>query len=176
MVDALFPDDEVDFDALVIEPLGRHHNRTAFSCGHPELDRYLIHQAGQDIRRRISRTFICAATDNDTVLGFYTLSALSLNLKSLPERIARKLPRHPIPCALVGRLAIDRSAQGRGLGSMLLADAVQRAKSAADSVAIYAMVVDAKDDGAKRFYAGYGFMSLQDNSMRLFLPLGSTDF
>ena len=134
--------------AFVIESLGSRHDRKAFSCGHLELDRYLIHRAGQDVRRRIAGVFVCTATDADVVLGFYTLSALSIDLKSLPERMARQLPRHLIPCALIGRLAVDRLAQGCGLGGLLLADAVHRATGAADSVAIHAMIVDAEEDGA----------------------------
>ena len=106
----------IDSDALVIEPLAKRHDRAAFSCGLPELDRYLARQAGQDVRRRIARVFVCTADEADTVLGFYTLSALSINLASLPEQLSRKLPRLPVPCALIGRLAVDRSAHGRGLG------------------------------------------------------------
>ena len=102
--------------SLVIEPLDRRHDRTNFSCGLPELDRYLARQAGQDVRRRIARIFVCTAGETDAVLGFYTLSALSIDLASLPTALSRKLPRHPVPCALIGRLAINRSAQGRGLG------------------------------------------------------------
>ena len=119
-----------DSDALIIEPLERRHHRTAFSCGLPDLDRYLARQAGQDVRRRIARVFVCTASEADAVLGFYTLSALSVDLASLPEELSRKLPRHPVPCALIGRLAVDRSAQGRGLGHLLLADAVKRVVSA----------------------------------------------
>ena len=101
-----------DLDALVIEPLGKRHDRAAFSCGIPELDRYLVQQAGQDVRRRIARVFVCTAEGSDTVLGFYTLSALAIDLSSLPEELSRKLPRHPVPCALIGRLAIDQSSTG----------------------------------------------------------------
>ena len=107
------------------------------------------------------------------MLGFYTLSALSIDVTSLPERLSRKLPRHPVPCALIGRLAIDRSAQGHGLGRMLLADAIKRVVGAGDSVAIHALIVDAKNDEAKPFYEGFGFTPLRDDPMRLFLPLGS---
>jgi len=115
-----------DLDALVIEPLAGHHDRAAFSCGIPELDRYLERQAGQDMRRRVAQVFVLTAEGANRVLGFYTLSAVSIDLGSLPEHLARKLPRHPIPGALIGRLAVDRSAGGRGLGRMLLADAVKR--------------------------------------------------
>ena len=159
-------------DALVIEPLGRRHDRAAFSCGLPELDRYLARQASQDVRRRIARVFVCTAGETDAVLGFYTLSALSIDLASLPERLSRKLPRHPVPCALIGRLAVDRSAHQRGLGRMLLADAVKRTVAAGETVAMHALIVDAANDDAKRFYERFGFVPLTDIPMRLFLPLG----
>ena len=86
-----------ELSALVIEPLGKRHDRAAFSCGLPELDRYLARQAGQDVRRRIARVFVCTAEGSDAVLGFYTLSALAIDLSSLPEELSRKLPRHPVP-------------------------------------------------------------------------------
>ncbi len=161
-------------DALIIEPLGRRHDRAAFSCGLPELDRYLARQAGQHVRRRIARVFVCTAGDADTVLGFYTLSALSIDLASLPDDLSRKLPRHPVPCALIGQLAVDRSAHGRGLGRMLLADAVKRTVAAGETVAMHALIVDAANENAKRFYERLGFLLLTDDPMRLFLPLGHT--
>ena len=161
-----------DPDALVIEPLDRRHDRTNFSCGLPELDRYLARQAGQDIRRRIARVFVCTVGETDAVLGFYTLSALSIDLASLPDELSRKLPRHPVPCALIGRLAIDRSAQRRGIGRLLVADAVRRVAAAGETVAMHALIVDAANDDAKRFYEGFGFLPLTDDPMRLFLPPG----
>ena len=159
-------------DALVIEPLARRHERAGFSCGLPELDRYLARQAGQDVRRRIARVFVCTAGDGDAVLGFYTLSALAVDLASLPADLSRKLPRHSVPCALIGRLAVDRSAQGRGLGRLLLADALKRVVAAGETVAMHALIVDAANDGAKRFYERFGFAPLTDHPLRLFLPLG----
>lgn len=161
---------------LVIEPLGRTHDRTAFSCGTCALDTYLKRQAGQDVRRRIARVFVCTAENDDAVLGFYTLSALSIDLRSLPESSRRKLPRHPIPCALIGRLAVDTSVHGQGVGRMLLADAIKRTVNASATLAIHAMIVDAKDNVAKRFYMNFGFIPLQDDRLRLFLPLGAIRF
>ena len=158
-------------DGLVIEPLARRHERAGFSCGLPELDRYLARQAGQDVRRRFARVFVCTTSDADAVLGFYTLSALAVDLASLPADLSRKLPRHPVPCALIGRLAVDRSAQGRGLGRLLLADALKRVVAAGETVAMYALIVDAANDGAKRFYERFGFAPLTDHPLRLFLPL-----
>jgi ribosomal protein S18 acetylase RimI-like enzyme len=160
----------VDF---IIEPLGRQHDRSAFSCGVADLDGYLKRRAGQDIRRRIARVFVCSEDGSEVVLGFYTLSALSIDLSSMSEDQARKLPRHPVPAALIGRLAVDRSAQRRGLGRLLLADAIQRTLGASEQVAIHALVVDAKNETARKYYRGYGFLSLPDRPMRLFLPLSS---
>ena len=96
-----------DSDALIVEPLSRRHDRAAFSCGLPELDLYLARRAGQDVRHRIARGFVCTAGEADSVLGFYTLSALSIDLTSLPDELSRKLPHHPVPCDLIGRLAVD---------------------------------------------------------------------
>ena len=118
--------------------------------------------------------FVCTAGNVDAVLGFYTLSALAVDLASLPEALSRKLPRHPVPCALIGRLAVDRSAHGRGIGRMLLADAVKRVVAAGETVAMHALIVDAANEDAKRFYENFGFAPLTDDPMRLFLPLGHT--
>ena len=147
-------------DALIIEPLERRHDRAAFSCGLPELDRYLARQAGQDVQRRIARVFVCTAGEADAVLGFYTLTALSVDLASLPDQLSRKLPRHPVPCALIDRLAVARSAHRRGLGRVLLADAVKRTIAAAETVAMHALIVDVANDDAKRFYERFGFEPL----------------
>ena len=115
--------------------------------------------------------FVCTAEDTDAVHGFYTLSALAIDLASLPEELSRKLPRHPVPCALIGRLAVDRSVHGRGFGRMLLADAIKRVAATGETVAMHALIVDAANDDAKRFYEGFGFVTLTDDPMRLFLPL-----
>lgn len=81
----------------LLEPPGKRHERTAFSCGLPEPDRYLARQAGADVRHRITRVFVCATGEADAILGFYTLSALSIDLSSLPEQFSRKLPRRQVP-------------------------------------------------------------------------------
>ena len=161
-----------EFDAPVIEPLEGRHNRTTFSCGLPELDRYLTRQASQDVQRCVARVFVCTAGDTDAVLGFCTLSPLSIDLSTLPEKLSRKLPRHPVPCALIGRLAVGRLVQGQGLGRILLVDAVKRVATAGETVAIHALIVDAANDDAKRFNEEFGFSALADDPMRPFLPLG----
>jgi len=127
------------------------------------------------MKRRISRVFVaCGCQDESSVLGYYTLSTISIDLSSLPDRVAKKLPRHPIPAALIGRLAVDISAQGKGIGKMLLSNAVRRTLAVSDEIAIYAMVVDAINQEAESFYKRYGFSPLAErNRSRLFLPLKS---
>lgn len=160
--------------ALIIEPLGNNHNRAAFSCGTDDLDNYFRRQASQDTKRRIARIFVVRSkSDNETVLGYYTLSALSIDLSALPSDFAKKLPKHPIPAALIGRLAVSSESQRTGIGKLLLADAIQRTLAVSDEIAVYAMVVDALNTEAKAFYRSFGFIKLSSDTNRLFLPLKS---
>ncbi len=100
---------------LAIELLDQSHNRNVFDCGIASLNRYLKRQANQDMQRRVSRVFVGRPPESKSrVLGFYTLSAISIDLSALPEKVARKLPKHPVPAALIGRLAVDLAAQGIG--------------------------------------------------------------
>ena len=163
-----------DFCNLIIEPLNTTHDRPSFCCGIEILDHYLQRQAMQDIKRHISRVFIAAETDcPKKVIGYYTLSSLSIELNQLPENLSRKLPKHPVPAVLIGRLAVSQSAQGKGVDKMLLADAVKRVLAVRDEIAIYAMVVDALNSSAQRFYERFGFIPLSDDSHRLFLAIKS---
>ena len=159
---------------LIIESLGSHHNRQNFSCGVDSLDSYLKKQAKQDVKRRIARVFVATSDENpNAILGFYTLSTLAIELTQLPNELARKLPKHPIPAALIGRLACSTLVRGQGIGKMLLMDAIKRTLVVSEDIAIYAMVVDAIDEQAQRFYEQYGFSRLAVDSGRLFLPLKS---
>ena len=160
----------MDEPALVIEPLGGHHDRTAFSCGEAALDAYLQRQASQDIRRRVAQVFV-ALDAPDKIAGYYSLSAASFAKDELPPALAKRLPHYPVPAAILGRLAVDRDRQGRGLGETLLLDAIRRVVWASAALAVYAIVVDAKNDRALAFYARYGFRTLASEARRLFLPL-----
>ncbi len=159
---------------LVIEPLKATHDRQGFTCNSEPLDTYLKKQSKQDVKRRISRVFIATTPDSpNTIVGYYTLSTLSIELNDLPKDVVRKLPKHPVPAALIGRLAVSEKAQGAGIGKMLLMDAIKRTLGVSNEIAIYAMVVDAIDDQAKSFYQQYGFSSLNSKGRRLYLPLKS---
>ena len=157
---------------FVIEPLGKQHDRSRFQCGSASLDRYLQQQARQDAEKRVAAPFVALLPEDPWVLGYYTLSASLLPLEDLPDDITRKLPRYPqLPVTLLGRLAVDQTTKGRGLGEFLLLDALHRGLATAAQIAAMAVVVDAKDDAAATFYRHFGFIALQANPHRLFLPM-----
>jgi ribosomal protein S18 acetylase RimI-like enzyme len=155
---------------IVIEPLDKHHDRARFSCGQPDLDEWFRLRASQDEKRNVARVFV-AVTGELGVVGFYSLSSFTLSPESLPEEIAHKLPRYDaIPAALIGRLARDERVRGQGVGELLLADAIRRILGAGRSIAVFAIVVDAKDERAADFYKGFGFRVFPLQPKRLFLP------
>ena len=159
---------------LVIAPLGKQHDRKAFDCGEQSLNQYLHRYAGQDIRRRVNRVFVASFLDRpQQVVGYYSLSAGSLDATDLPEAIERRLPKYPVPAALLGRLAVTQSCRGKGLGSILLVDALQRVAQASQVMAVYTVVVDALNAEAARFYAQFGFTPLPSQPLKLFLPMDS---
>ena len=134
---------------FAVEALTRRHDRSRFDCGSEHLNRYIRLQASQDARRRVSRVFAVPEGSSE-VVGFYTLSAASIERTSLPTTVARRLPRYPVPVALIGRLAVDRHWRGRGLGSALLADAFRRIIRAGEALAIHAFIVDAVETPRNR--------------------------
>lgn len=155
--------------AISIAALGSQHDRTGFSCGQPELDAWFRQRAGQDQRRNVARVFV-ATDDEPGVVGFYSLGAFTLALTDLPAEVARTLPRYDaIPAALIGRLARDARVRGQGIGELLLADAIGRVLDAARTLAVFAILVDAKDARAARFYAEFGFRPFPNRPERMFL-------
>jgi predicted GNAT family N-acyltransferase len=164
----------VTLTSITVEPLGRQHDRAAFHCGAEALDRYLKQQARQDADKRVAAPFVAVRLPDTAVLAYYTLSASVLTLTDLPDELARKLPRYPqLPVTLLGRLAVDQSTKGHGLGEHLLIDAMHRSLTHADQIAAMAVVVDAKDESAAAYYRHYGFIPLQTQPSRLFVPMRS---
>lgn len=156
-------------EVLRVEVLGSHHDRSRFDSGVEPLDRYLKAQAGQDARKNMAAPFVLVLP-NGTIGGYYTLSATAVTLAELPAQVARKLPRYPlVPATLLGRLAIDRSHQGKGYGRFLLADALYRAVRS--EIASFAIIVGAKDENARRFYERESFLPFPDQPMKLFRPM-----
>jgi GNAT superfamily N-acetyltransferase len=157
----------------LIERLARSHERGEFACGKEPLDKFLRQLVSQYEKRDLGRTYVAVRPGESTVRGYYTLSSGSISFQHVPAKIARKLPKHPVPVALLGRLAIDRSAQGQGLGGILLADALRRCAGFADNLGIHAVEVHALDDEAKGFYEHYGFLPLLDDALHLYLPVAT---
>ncbi len=132
--------------SITVEPLTRQHDRRAFRCGAEALDRYLEQQAVQDADKRVAAPFVAVRLPDTVVLGYCTLSASVLTLTDLPDELARKLPRTPqLSVALLGRLAVDQSTKGQGLGEHLLLDALHRSLAHADP--------DCRDGGGGRCQA-----------------------
>jgi GNAT superfamily N-acetyltransferase len=156
--------------APAIAPLGPHHDRAAFRCGEPALDIYIRERAMQDAKRRIAQVFVAGETRGE-IAGYYSLSAASFERDDLPAEAAKRLPRYPVPAAIIGRLAVAEAYQGQKLGTLLLLDATRRVLGASSAMAVYAMIVDAKNETAVRFYERFGFKSFPNTPSRLFLPL-----
>jgi predicted GNAT family N-acyltransferase len=139
------------------------------------LDKYLKERATQDIDRRAAAVYILLAEDR--IAGYYTLSADNIDSRDLPGGIVTQLnlPRYPyIGATLIGRLARDLSYKGRGVGELLLVDALQKSLSMSRNIASAAVVVDAKDEKAHQFYADFGFIPFPDSKKnRLFLPMAT---
>ena len=134
------------------------------------LDRYLHEQAQQDVRRRLTAVFCLTA--GDAIAGYYTLSAFALVLDEIPPQRRDRLPRYPlIPAFLLGRLAVAMTRQRHGLGTRLLADALDRCLTS--PIPGWAVVTDATDDRATAFYRSFGFEAMPSAPARLVLPLAS---
>ena len=155
--------------SLRVEALGPHHDRNSFVSGVEPLDRYFRSHAGQDARKKMAAPFVLVLPDG-AVGGYYTLAATGVKLTEFPVDITRKLPRYPlVPATLFGRLAVDQNYRGRGYGRFLLAGALFRAVRS--EIASFAIVVDAKDEAARRFYERESFLPLPEQPLKLFRPM-----
>jgi len=158
--------------AWLIVPLdSKAHDRTTFACGAPDLDRYIREHASQDVKRNVARAFVALQSGTPEVCGYFSLSAASFGRDNLPSDQAKRLPRYPVPTALLGRLAVDNNSKRKGLGAFLLMDALHRTLIATRSLAVHAVIVDAKNDAARAFYQKYGFIPFSSETRRLFLPM-----
>jgi GNAT superfamily N-acetyltransferase len=157
-----------------VEPLDSQHNRASFRCGVEALDRYLREQAGQDKKKRVAGSFVLVEDGTERIAGYFTLSAASVLTASLPPELIKKLPRYEsLPGTLIGRLAVDQSFQGQSVGTILLHAAMKQGLGATRAVESWAVLVDAKDETAKKFYERHGFLPLLNRPMRLFFPMKS---
>lgn len=152
---------------VTIEKLSSRHDRSGFDCGVEALNAYLKQYSGRHERKGMGRTYVAVDEGEARILGYYTISSGAVAFDTVPE----KLPRHPIPVALIGRLAVDNDASGRGVGETLLIHALQSAQQVSEIVGLYAVIVDALNQQAKNFYIKYGFNELSDDHLHLYLPV-----
>lgn len=159
---------------LAIEKLSAsRHDREDFHCGVPELDRFLKELAGQHQRKGFSTTYVLVdSADPSRIFGYYAISFGAMSLADLTVAEQKKLPRHPVPVARMGRLAVDKRLRGESHGELLLQNAVKRCLSVREEIAHYALVVDAKNEGVAHFYAKYGFLPCTDQRTQWYLPFG----
>ena len=156
-----------------IAPLSSVHDRRSFTCGVDALDEYLHRFARQHAAANIGRTYV-AAIDSE-ILGFYTLAMSGIRKENLPARIAARFPNFPLPVARLARLAVTIAHQRKGLGELLLADALQRCLRLSLEIGMIGVIVDAKDEQARGWYERYEFARLPDSPLTLWLPTAAIE-
>lgn len=161
-----------DGDISAPEHLTETHDVAAFDSGVPVLDDWLKKRALANEEKGASRTYV--VTSGERVVGYYAVATGSVSAQQATGRIRRSMP-DPIPVMVLGRLAVEKTCQGRGLGAALLRDSVLRTRQAADIVGVRAMLVHAISEEAKRFYARYGFTESPVDPMTLMLSLADVD-
>jgi len=156
------------------EPIGRHHDRDGFDCGAPDLNEYIRRYARQNHQSGGAKTFVAVAPPEPArVMGFYSISPGAIAFARVPAILTRRLGRYEVPVFRLGRLAVDRSMQGQGLGGDLLLAAGARALAVAAEVGGVALAIDAKDENAARWYERFGALPLLDDPLKLILPLAT---
>lgn len=154
-----------------IELLNKAHDRSKFDCGEEHLNDFLRKHARQNQDVDVGRTYV--ALIGQRVVGFFTLSVGSVARDVLQDDDAKRLPRYPVPSVHLGRLAVDVSVRGKGLGARLLIRAMEIVVQVADVIGIHALEVRAKDGKARAFYEHFGFRRMLDDDSHLYLSLKS---
>ena len=155
----------------IISSIRKDHIRDPFESGVPALDEFLRRYARQNQDKGLGRTYVATRETSPQVLGYFTIRSGSVAFDDLPPTEQRKLPQYPIPVVHIGRLAVDRRAQGRGLGKILLVEALQKAVEVSQTLAVYAVEVVAKNEQAHGFYLKYGLKSLVDDRLHMYISM-----
>jgi GNAT superfamily N-acetyltransferase len=154
-----------------IQRIERRHERESFDCGDDALNSFLQKYARQNDEKNIGRTFVAVRSGKRKVEGYYAISTGAIEFTNLPEDLRSGLARYPIPMVTLGRLAVDLGVQGSGLGETLLLHALKNAWLMNQQIAVFGVIVTAKNERAKKFYAKYGFQELPDHPLRLVLTM-----
>jgi GNAT superfamily N-acetyltransferase len=156
------------------EPISKKHDRASFDSGEPALNEFLRHHARQSHDKGAAKSFLVLSNaDSKTILGFYSLGPASLEYARTPEIVRKGLARHDVPVFRLGRLAVNRQVQGQGLGGQLILAAGRRCLRAATEVGGVALLIDAKNEQAAKWYSSYGAIPLADGPLSLLLPLAT---
>jgi ribosomal protein S18 acetylase RimI-like enzyme len=157
---------------FVIEPLSKAHDRTGFACGNDRIDEYFRTAVSQDVKRKYASCFVAREVAMNRVAGFYTLSSSNIPLTEVPEDLAKKLPRYPtVPTVLIGWLGRHKDFIGMGLGEALLFDAIRIIASS--PIGAHAILADAVDEPAAKFYEAFGFSRLSGRELSFYLPVAT---
>ncbi len=157
----------------IVELLDKRHNRNNFNCGNEALNQFLKQTARQHIQKGISRTFVLTDTEQpETIISFFTLTLCEVRVEKLPAKFAKKYPSK-VPGVKLARLAVSQLYQRQGIGEIMMIEAMKRALIVAENAGGIGLFVDAKDEAAKNYYSRYGFVSLEDAFLEMFLPLST---
>lgn len=173
--DTFSTEDQDHILKLEFRTLDKTQDRDSFDCGIEELNTFLKKEARQQQKSGFNVTFtlVDAELTPPKIMGFYSIMNATLRIEDLPDNIAKKLPKHPIPAARIGRLARDLSTKGQGIGELLMVDALKRIKRLSAEIGCFCVIVDAKGEAAKKFYEKFKFHSLKGNELALYLPVKS---
>ena len=156
---------------LQVSELSGRHDRASFDCGKPELNNYLRQIAGQHVRKSLARVYVAyEESDPGRIVAFYSLNGCEIRSEELTEPFRNKFPQR-IPAVRLGRLAVAKAYQGQGVGEYMLFHTMWNVGQVDAIIGAVALLVDAKDEQAKRFYLKYGFLELADRPLNLFLPI-----
>jgi GNAT superfamily N-acetyltransferase len=158
------------------EPISKRHNREAFDCGEEVLNEFLRRYARKSHEAGGAKTFLAVDdADNETILGFYSLSPASVEYARTPEIVRRGLARYDVPVFRLARLGVHRAVQRQGLGGQLLLAAGRRCVLAAAEVGGVALLIDVKNERVGLWYASYGAVPMLDAPLSLLLPLTTVE-
>lgn len=152
-----------------IERISEDHHLREFDCGDENKNRFLQKFALQNSKGGFGRTYVAVRSWQKVVLGYYTISSSSVRFEIIPPK--RSLPRYPLPSILIGKLAVDNSVKGFGLGTALMFDALKRVAGISEEIGIFLVEVKAVDEKAKQFYKRLGFLEMLDNDLKLFMAI-----
>ncbi|MEM9927797.1 MAG: GNAT family N-acetyltransferase [Cyanobacteria bacterium P01_D01_bin.50] len=157
----------------IVELLDKRHNRNSFDCGNEALNKFLKQTARQHIQKGISRTFVLIDTEqSEIIISFFTLTLCEVRVEKLPPKFAKKYPSK-IPGVKLARLAVSQLYQRQGIGEIMMIEAMKRALIVAENAGGIGLFVDTKDEATKNYYSRYGFVSLEDAFLEMFLPLST---